>query len=965
MMAKFTKIRATLTVLAGLSVVLSGCAHFYTPAAQEPRALQITSNWPFEQSELKPDPNIHYGRLTNGIRYVLMPNQTPRDRVSMHLFVHAGSMAETQDELGIAHFLEHMLFDGSTHFPPGEMVKYFQRIGMQFGPDANAHTGLSQTVFDIILPKGDADSLDEGLVVLQDYAQGALLLPDQVEKEKKVVLAEKRSRDSAGYRTFEKTLAFELDNTLPTRRLPIGMEETIKSFTPESLKGFYNAWYRPERLFLVLVGQFDVTTAEQLIKDRFALLTPRAVARELPSFESFFHSGDKAFYHFERESGATTVSIERVEFHNQPPDSKEQRRIELLRKLADDILQKRLDTIVQSPDGALTSADTSSGYYLQQVRYGQISAEAKPENWQSALFTIEQELRKAIEYGFTPSELERAKKVVQAKLQRDVNEENTRESRHLAQMIMADLGQWQVTQAPMQRQQILSPIIDAITLEQVNDTFVHDWSVSHRLILVTGNASIDVDQKVAQERILSIYRDSRRIEVDPPVDKASAQFPYLPVPTPAGKITKRDQYSGLDIQHIEFANGLHLVFKKTPYKANEVLASLSFGHGESSEPIDAPALAELTQAMANESGFGRMDRIALENALSGRLANVSLHIQEDRFNIRGQATTADLELLFQLYQASLQDPGYRSEALQVVRKQMEQEYGSLKHRVEGVMRLQAERFLAGGDSRFGWPTPEQMQQVTIDRIKAWLEAPLSCAPLELAVVGDFEPDKLIDLTARYLGSLPTRKAIDNSSVRSGPDFPEADQLYLAVETNIDKSAVVVAFPTDDFWDIARTRRLNVLADIISERLRVRVREKLGAAYSPYAYNRAFRAYDGYGYLQSIFLIDPGMDATIILEAKKIAEELARNGISEDELKRALDPTLTQIKDLRQSNAYWLNSVLAGSSRHPEQIDWARNIATDYAAITQDEINALAKKYLDIQTASIIVIAPKQKMQDKP
>ena len=964
MMRQLTKIKATLIVLAGLGVILSGCAHFYTPTTQEFHALQIESKWPFEQSDLEPDPSIHYGRLSNGVRYVLMPNQTPRDRVSMHLFVHIGSLAETRSERGVAHFLEHMLFDGSTHFPPGEMVKYFQRIGMQFGPDANAHTGLSQTVYDIILPKGDADSLAEGLVVMQDYAQGALLLPDQVEKERKIVLAEKRSRDSASYRTFEETLSFEVDKTLPARRLPIGKEETINSFTPEMLRGFYDAWYRPERFFLVLAGEFDVKTAEQLIQDRFGKLTPHAKPRTFPDFEPFSHSGDKAFYHFERESGATTVSIERVEYHNQPTDSIEERRIWLLRKLADDILQKRLDVIVQSANGDLTSADTSSGYYLRQVRYGQISAETKPEKWRPALFTIEQELRKAIDYGFTPSELVRAKKVIQASLQNDVNEENTRESKDLAQMIMADLGQWHVTQSPMQRQRLLSPILDAIALEQVNDTFVHDWSVPHRLILVTGNAVVDADQKIAQAQILSAYHDSRRMEVHPPVDKVSAQFPYLPVPTPSGTISKKDQYSDLDIQYVEFANGLHLIFKKTPFKENEVLASLSFGRGESSEPSDAPALAELTQAMANESGFGRMDRIALENALSGRLASVSLHVQEDCFDIRGKSATAELELLFQLFQACIQDPGYRSEALQVVRKQMEQEYGSLKNRVEGVMRLQAGRFLAGGDSRFGWPTPQQMQQVTIERIKMWLGASLSQAPLELAVVGDFEPDKLIDLTARYLGSLPARQSVANPPVRSGPDFPEADQLHLAVATDIDKSVVAVVFPTDDFWDIARTRRLNILADIISERLRVRVREKLGAAYSPYAYNRAFRAYDGFGYLQAIFLIDPGMDATIVSETKQIAEELAHNGISEDELRRALDPTLTQIKDLRQSNAYWLNSVLSGSTQHPEQIDWARSIVNDYTAITRDEINALAKKYLDTQKASVIVIAPQQKGQQK-
>jgi len=167
----------------------------------------------------------------------------------------------------------------------------------------------------------------------------------------------------------------------------------------------------------------------------------------------------------------------------------------------------------------------------------------------------------------------------------------------------------------------------------------------------------------------------------------------------------------------------------------------------------------------------------------------------------------------------------------------------------------------------------------------------------------------------------------------------------------------VTYPTDDFWDIGRTRRLNVLAEILSEKLRVRIREKLGAAYSPYAYHRAYRAYPGFGILQAIFLIDPAQTGAITEETKKIIAEILAEGISEDELRRALDPTLAQIKDMRQTNRYWLNSVLAGATRHPEQISWARTIVSDYGAITTDEVEALARIYLDNQKAAVITIVP--------
>ena len=211
-----------------------------------PAALAVTSSsagpaaaWPHSHSDLAPDPQAVFGRLDNGFRYVVLPNAKPKDRVSLHLVVLAGSIDETDDQRGIAHFLEHMLFNGSTHFPPGELVKYFQKIGMQFGPDANARTGFFDTVYDINLPASDRQSLEEALLVMQDYAEGALLLPSEIDRERGVILAEKRLRDSADYRAYVASLDFELKGTLFPERLPIGSAPIIESADRPVLKAFY------------------------------------------------------------------------------------------------------------------------------------------------------------------------------------------------------------------------------------------------------------------------------------------------------------------------------------------------------------------------------------------------------------------------------------------------------------------------------------------------------------------------------------------------------------------------------------------------------------------------------------------------------------------------------------------------------------------------------------------------------
>jgi zinc protease len=307
------------------------------------KAADITAvslpKWPHEESDLLPDPGLVYGRFPNGFRYVLLKNAEPKDRVDIHLDVLAGSLNETDQEQGLAHFLEHLLFCGSTHFKPGELVKYFQSIGMKFGADANAHTGFNETVYNILLPDGNKESLEKGLVVIKDYAEGAFLLEDEIKREMGVILAEKRTRDSASYRTYVKTLKFELPESMISRRLPIGKEEIIKNVHRGLLKGFYDAWYRPERLILVMVGDFKPEVAAGLVKEKFSMLQHRAAARIDVDTGLIEHKGTRSFYHYEKEAGSTSVSIETVHKALRRPDSFAFQKKKLIGNIADSIIQ--------------------------------------------------------------------------------------------------------------------------------------------------------------------------------------------------------------------------------------------------------------------------------------------------------------------------------------------------------------------------------------------------------------------------------------------------------------------------------------------------------------------------------------------------------------------------------------------------------------------------------------------------
>lgn len=933
-------------------------------AAQTENIEQPYLPWPHENSDLAPDPAIRFGQLSNGFRYVLMENSRPEDRVSIHLYIRAGSLNETDAQQGVAHFLEHMLFNGSTHFPPGELVRYFQTIGMQFGNDANAHTGFDETVYDIILPAGDEENLKKGLLVTRDYAMGALLLEEEVKRESGVILSEMRSRDSASFRTFKASLGFELPDHLISRRLPIGKAEIIRNADRALLKQFYDDWYRADNMVLVLVGDFSVPLAERLIHEQFTDFTPRATAPAMPALGTIVHKGLKTFYHKEPEAGGTTVSLEVLRSLNQEPDSLALRRRELVDDLADRMVQHRLDNRLKAPGSPFTSAAVGSGSYLNRIRYAEISADSAAENWQQTLTILEQVLRRANLYGFTDAELARVKKDRLKMLDNAVREASTRNSTTLARSIIRHLSDHRVIQSPQQQKSSLAPMINAVTLAEVHQAFKENWPDDHRLVLITGDADLKAaSPKAPQIQIRDAFLAAASTVVHRPEAEEIGSFPYLPIPEDVGMIASREEVEDLGITRIRFSNGIRLNLKRTDYKTNEALASLIFGYGKSVEPSTLPGLSLLAEATVDESGLGAMDTNELEQALAGKSTYVDFRITETHFNLFAETVSGEVELLFQLIYANLMDPGFREDALALARERLRREYQSFSRSIEGMMRIEGLRFLAGGDSRFGMPSFEEIQTLRLDDIRSWIAPQLAHAPLELSVVGDIDENQVIELARRYLGALPRRDHHLESPRNDLPRLPSGSVKRINVESQIPKAMVVAAWQTDDFWDIGRTRRLSVLADVFSERLRQRIREKLGASYSPYAFNRASRAYAGYGVFQAYVSVAPDQTDTVLAEVNAIAEDLARNGVTADELSHSVEPILTSIKELRQTNGYWLNSVMTGSARHPQQFEWARSFQDDYAAITAEELARLAATYLTDERGAAIILQPLQKSED--
>ncbi|MCP3944918.1 MAG: insulinase family protein [Desulfobacteraceae bacterium] len=921
----------------------------------------------FSTNGIENDPALVHGVLSNGFQYVLMKNSTPKDRVSVHLNVFAGSVNETDEQQGVAHYLEHMLFNGSQHFKPGELIEYFQSIGMDFGADANASTSFFKTTYDLTLPKGNKQYLEDAFIVVKDYAGGALLLGSEIDKERGIILAEKRERDSVSYRTFKKELAFEMPGSLINQRFPIGMTSVIKTADRKLLKGFYDRWYRPDNMALVIVGDIDIQKTKEMIIKEFSSLQPREITSGKPG-NIFWKSrkGISAFYHYEPEAGNTEITIERVLHTSFEPETVETLKQAVLGDFADSIFQNRLSRMVRKRSASFSSASVNSGTFLRNISLAVVNASCEPDKWKQSLGQLEQTLRQALEKGFLPQELARVKADFISRLDSDVLQAGTRKTSRLAQYILGAMNRQELFLSPLQKQKLLKPYIQGLTLEQVNQAFKKSWSDDQRLILVSGNAKISENKNLsAKKQILDLYRKSSAQSVKEFKGFESKSFPYLfPPQAKAGILNKKENIKGTGISQVNFQNKVRLNLKKTDFKKGEFLFKVVFGRGAASEPESVPGLSALAESTVRLSGFKSMDQDQIGAALAGKNVGIGFSINDNYFSLTGFGDSKEAKTIFELIYTYLNDPGFRSQGLALAKTHYRQMYEALKRTPDGIMRIRGNRFLANGDPRFGLLPPETIDKITLEEVENWLKPVFETSPIEVSIVGDFDSDTIIKYASTYLGALKTRVGSPRvDKLSHDVFFPKGKKLTLSVDTKIDEGMVQVAFLTDDFWDITKTRKLSMLAKVFSERLRKTVREKLGASYSPYVYNNPSLVYDGYGVMHVVVKVMPKTSDFIVKQVKKIAEDLSREGVGKKELELVKKPFLNQLTVLRQNNAYWLNSVMANCVNHPEKLDWANSILSCYASVTREDLTALAKQYLKPNGSALIVIAPKSKLID--
>ena len=431
-----------LLTFASLSAVLHAQdAPVAPPSAGPDKALPATLDtppvWAHDRSDLKPDAKIVFGRLPNGVRYAILPHNEPPKKVSARLYIDAGSLMERDDQQGLAHFLEHMAFNGTTHFPADEMVEFFQRLGMAFGADTNAHTSFKETVYKLELPEASEALLSKGLLFFADVSQNMFLADKELEKERGVIASEKLARDDVDYRMMIEGFKFSLPDSLIPRRLPIGDDQVIKTAPRQAFADFYKKWYAPERMAVVITGDLDPALAVKLITAQFSgLKSPAKPAADPDLGPVTAPKGLEARLLTEKEAGAVTINIESSRASRQRPDKAVTRRQDLVRQLADTILNRRFQILAKKPDSPFLAAEVSADDWMRYVESATLQMTSKPETWDKALSVGEQEIRRAVQHGFTAAELSEAKANTLTAYENAAQGAPTRKSKELADQLV-------------------------------------------------------------------------------------------------------------------------------------------------------------------------------------------------------------------------------------------------------------------------------------------------------------------------------------------------------------------------------------------------------------------------------------------------------------------------------------------------------------------------------------------------
>ncbi len=926
------------------------------PLAFLPVLLLLVAAAATAEEKLPSDPAILTGKLENGVTWFYRQHDNPPGRMALMVNVDTGSFNETEEERGLAHFLEHMVFNGSENFAPGELIPYFESIGLTFGADANAYTSFDQTVYMIYLPDTETAQVDKALLVLSDLVFRALLLEEEIDKERNVIIEEKRARKNAQMRLREKLWPRLFEDSRLAERIPIGTEEVILDAPRSRFEKFYRTWYRPDRMTVLIVGDAEPERVLPLVEKQFgsakALMPPGD--EHGPEFR--FFDRQRALVITDPEVTSCDVQMVTIRPTRGPVTTVEGMKSLITESLACAIVNRRLEERIQKGEAAFHEGTTGVHFFFGGALVIEASVRGEPDRWVSMLEEMVMEVSRAREHGLMQQELDLVKAEFMASTERMVRTEPTRNARSFLMEMNKAVNEGEPVLSAEQSLALVKRLLPEIEIDDVSAVFSTQFEPGTFTYIVTlpekEGVSIPGSDDVLAAARASLARKTESLE-----KKEGAREILTERPEP-GRVLEKEKDEDLGITSAWLENGVRVHHRFMDYKKDTVLLGISLAGGGIEETVKNIGITQAAILAFKRPATSRLTSTEIADLMVGKNIGLQADLEMDALAVTLMGSPEDLEPGLELVHALLVDGKIEKPTFDIWKSNYRQQIEAMQSIPDFHAASAMQSLVSGHDPRLVPLTVEQLDSLALPPAQKWLDRLFREAPIEVAVVGDISLEKAMPLVARYIGSLPVRKRIATylDPLRRLDREPGPLEDRVSVNTITPKSTVLYGFLACGHGDVKKRRLLKLAQQTLSSRLTTRIREELALAYTIGAQYQILWAFDD----TSLFLTgtpcDPGKSDEVVREVAAVYAKFAEDGPAAEELEKAKLQMINQIDQMKKEPQYWF-SIMQHLDFHELDLDDYKNIEATYEAFTKEEVRNVFREYLEPERTISVIAEP--------
>ncbi|SHM91598.1 zinc protease [Cyclobacterium lianum] len=889
------------------------------------------------------DQRVRVGQLENGMRYYIQNNPKPEDKLELRLAIKAGSMQEKDTQLGLAHFVEHMAFNGSEHFEKNELISYLQSIGVSFGSDLNAYTSFDETVYMLPIPTDEMEKLKTGFQVMRDWAGGLLLESEDIDAERGIVVEEWRTGQGVDQRMRDAYLPVLLHDSRYARRMPIGEMDVIRNADERLIREFYQDWYRPELMGIVAVGDVPVAEVEQLVRDYFSDLENLPNAPERSYHEVPEHAEN--FVKIVTDEEAPGIQVQLYYKHKPEPTlTYEDYKTKVLRTMFGGMLTQRLDEIRQKPDAPFIFAGARYGSLVRGLEFFTTSGVVGPGKAKAGLQAFLTENQRIVQHGFTETELERVKRSLLNSAERNFKEMDKAESRSLVGRYVSHFLNQSFAEGPELRYRIYQEMIPRISLEEVNQLAGKLIRDDNTVVIVTAPEK-DRAGLPDEDELLALLENAGELETEPYQEKELREELLLSLPEP-GKMKSIDSLPSVGITSIDLENGLKVHFKPTNFRNDEIVFT-GYSEGGTSLYADKDHYsASYAGTAVNVMGVGDFSPSDLRKVLAGKNVQVTPNIGRYAENISGNTSPGDFELALQLMHLYFTAPRMDRGLWEVFLANQKNQLESAAVNPDFQFSRKVNEIISNGNPRgMGIYRPEQLDSIDLDRsLEIYRERFGNISDFEFLFTGNIDLQTAIPLIELYLGSLPGNPLVGEEEYNDlGIRPPQEERELIKVGVD-DKSQVILYFNGETPYSLEKSQQFSYLGEILTIKLIETLREEIGGVYGVSARGALSRVPEERFAFTINFPCGPDAVQELTDAVWEEIEKIKKNGPEPEDLEKVRETKRISLEENLKRNGFWHGQISAAISGGMP-LDTVLGAEDRVLGVTANQVQSIAREYL--------------------